>query len=117
MTEASPLNGKEMVNSIENGASCKEPEDVQGVDNSRWKIISWILAAILFVVTVFAAVEAVAAVVVFILELLHVQPNHMKWYNNGTVYEILSESYQDSSEFNNGTAQLGEGVGDINGKY
>ena len=67
-----------MVNSLENGASCKDPEDVQGVDNSHWKVFSWILEAILFVVTVFAAVEAVAAVV-FILELLHVQPNHMKW--------------------------------------
>lgn len=33
------------------------------------------------------------------------------------VYEILTESFQDSSEFHNGFPVEGDGVGDIKGKY
>ena len=43
------------------------------------------------------------------------KPNPTPWYNKEAAYEILPESFQDSSGFNNGTAQLGEGVGDIKG--
>ena len=34
-----------------------------------------------------------------------------------TVYEILTESFQDSSKFHNGFTIDGDGVGDIKGKY
>ena len=40
-----------------------------------------------------------------------------KWFDKETVYEILPESFKDtSSKAANGAAKIGDGVGDIKGK-
>ena len=45
----------------------------------------------------------------------HVIPDR-KWYDMETVYEILTESFQDSSAKADNGLQSGDGVGDLKGK-
>lgn len=62
-----------------------------------------------------AVVVVVSSLIVIYTNTSSDEPNPTPWYNKEAAYEILPESFQDSSGFNNGTAQLGEGVGDIKG--
>ena len=59
----------------------------------------------------------VVAIVITVLAQKCPRKPDQKWYEKETVYEILPESFQDtSSKAYNGAAKKGDGVGDIKGE-
>lgn len=59
----------------------------------------------------------IVAIMIVIIVLAPKRPfrPELTWYDRGTVYEILPESFQDSS-FKNDYTSKGDGVGDLKGK-
>lgn len=58
----------------------------------------------------------IAAIIIIVLAPKHPYRPDLKWYDKDTVYEILPESFQDSS-FKNVYTKKGDGVGDLKGIY
>lgn len=58
----------------------------------------------------------IAAVVIIVLAPKHPYRPDLKWYDKNIVYEIMPESFQDSS-FKNVYTKKGDGVGDLKGIY
>lgn len=74
------------------------------------------LRLILLVGLLVGLASLIAGVVIILLAPKHPYRPDLKWYDKDTVYEILPESFQDSS-FKNVYTKKGDGVGDLKGIY
>mmetsp|Transcript_28313 Transcript_28313/g.45677 ORF Transcript_28313/g.45677 Transcript_28313/m.45677 type:complete len:623 (+) Transcript_28313:87-1955(+) len=88
-------------------------ELMQYADDPFWKKVRLILLIVFWVGWI---AMLVSAIVIIVLAPRCPHRPDQKWYDKETVYEILPESFQDtSSKAANGAAQKGDGFGDIKG--
>lgn len=87
-----------------------KPVDETGLGKKGWKK----LRLILLVGFLVGLASLIAAVVIIPLAPKHPFRPDLKWYDKDTVYEILPESFKDSS-FKNVNTKKGDGVGDLKG--
>lgn len=100
---------------------------MQYADNPFWKKRRLILLIICCVGLVIAMLVAAVAIIIIVQVLKSSYPPDQKcpyppdqkWYDKDTMYEILSQSFQDSNPKagKHATQTPGEGVGDIKGIY
>ncbi|XP_052699842.1 neutral and basic amino acid transport protein rBAT-like [Crassostrea angulata] len=81
-----------------------------GLGKKGWKK----LRLILLVGFLVGLASLIAGVVIILLAPKHPYRPDLKWYDKDTVYEILPESFKDSS-FKNVYTKKGDGVGDLKG--
>ena len=90
-------------------------ELMQYADDPFWRKVRLILLIVFWVGWI---AMLVSAIVIIVLAPRCPHRPDQKWYDKETVYEILPESFQDtSSKTANGAPQTGDGYGDIKGKY
>ncbi|XP_062617581.1 amino acid transporter heavy chain SLC3A1-like [Saccostrea cucullata] len=87
-------------------------ELMQYADDPFWKRVRLILLIVFWAGWI---AMLVAAIVIIVLAPRCPYRPDQKWYDKESVYEILPESFQDSSPKSDGAQKEGDGYGDING--